>query len=45
MVQRASAKRAARLRRSAGVMPASTGSCSTGVGCTCCKHPVIRLKK
>ena len=38
MVRQASARLAARLRRSAGGMPASTGSCSTGVGC---KHPVI----
>ena len=41
MVRRASARLAARLRRSAGGMPATTactGSCSTGVGC---KHPVI----
>ena len=38
MARRASARLAARLRSSAGGMPASTGSCSTGVGR---KHPVI----
>ena len=38
MAQRASATFAACLQSSAGVMPASTGSCSTGVDC---KHPVI----
>ena len=38
MARRARARLAARLRSSAGGMPASTGSCSTGVGC---KHPVI----
>ena len=38
MVRQASARFAARLRSSADGMPASTGSCSTGVGC---KHPVI----
>ena len=38
MAWRARARLAARLRSSAGGMPASAGSCSTGVGC---KHPVI----
>ena len=38
MARRASVRLAARLRSSAGGMPASTGSCSTGVGC---RHPVI----
>ena len=38
MAQQASARLTARLRSSAGGMPASTGNCSTGVGC---KHPVI----
>ena len=38
IARRASARLAARLRSSAGGMPASTGSCSTGVDCT---HPVI----
>ena len=38
MARRASARLAARLQSSAGRIPASTGSCSTGVGC---KHPVI----
>ena len=41
MARQASARFAARLRSSAGVMPASTGSCSTGVGC---KHPAIVRK-
>ena len=38
IARRISARLAARLRSSAGGMPASTGSCSTGVGC---KNPVI----
>ena len=38
MARRASARLAASLRSSAGAIPASTGSCSTGVGW---KHPVI----
>ena len=38
MARQASARIAARLPSSAGGMPTSRGSCSTGVGC---KHPVI----
>ena len=38
MARRASARLAARLRSSAGGIPASTGSCSTGVDC---RHPSI----
>ena len=38
MARRVSARLAARLRSSADGIPASTGSCSTGVGC---KHAVI----
>ena len=38
MIRQAKARLAARLRSSAGGMPASTGSCSTGVGC---KNSVI----